>query len=58
MPDVPVVRKVYHWFYDKFRKQRDSQLYGLDLESAFIELLEHSPWSCSARSAGTAWPRA
>ncbi len=34
MPDRPVVRKTYHWIYDKFRKYKDSQLYGMDLESA------------------------
>ncbi len=34
MPDRPVVRKAYHWVYDKFRKYKDSQLYGMDLESA------------------------
>ena len=34
MPDVSPVRKAYHWVYDKFRKYKDSQLYGMDLESA------------------------
>ncbi len=34
MPDTPVVRKTYHWIYDKFRQYKDSQLYGLKLESA------------------------
>ena len=34
MPDKPIVRKAYHWVYDKFRKYKDSQLYGMDLESA------------------------
>ncbi|OGR85089.1 MAG: hypothetical protein A2901_02315 [Elusimicrobia bacterium RIFCSPLOWO2_01_FULL_54_10] len=33
-PDTPAVRKTYHWVYDKFRKYKDSQLYGMDLESA------------------------
>lgn len=31
MPDIPIVRKFYNWIYNKFRKSRDNQLYGLKL---------------------------
>jgi len=34
MPDKPFIRKSFHWAYDKFRKYKDSQLYGMELESA------------------------
>lgn len=32
MPDWPFIRSFYHWVYDRFRKSRDNQLYGLTLD--------------------------
>ncbi|MBI3012107.1 MAG: B12-binding domain-containing radical SAM protein [Elusimicrobia bacterium] len=32
MPDLPWIRKFYHWAYDRFRRSRDNQLYGLNLD--------------------------